>query len=83
MLHLIAFAARMASANDCAPLDKLESLPATPDQLTELDNWLATLTEDQLETLADGNEEDITPLENTGPACTHEVLEEVFMQICG
>ena len=85
MSNLVKFAARLAQCNECAvpSAGKVADILfnggfATSKTLTEIDAWLATLTEDQLETLADGEEEEQQALEATAPHETHNVVTELF-----
>ncbi len=89
MSNLVKFAARLASANDCAvpSIGKVSDILfnsgfATSKTLSEVDAWLATLDEYQLETLADGDEYMQAAIENLGPYETHQVIEELFMALC-
>lgn len=86
MKNIIAFAARMAACNDCkAPTPEVVAdvlHEFSPTKLQDLDTWLLAQSDDDLETLADGDEDDIVALEASAPDITHNVLSELFDALC-
>jgi hypothetical protein len=52
------------------------------EELKAIDAWLGTLTENQLETVCDGEQSEIDEIMKTAPPFAESLLHEYFEEVC-
>jgi len=61
--------------------DFIESRPYNS-ELKAISRWLGTLTEDQLETVCDGEQSEAADITKNAPAFTETLLNDYFEDVC-